>query len=100
LKKLHGLDELAHRPGQAVELPNDKRIAGPHKVERTLKLGTIPLRTGGSFHENAFTPGRLKGVRLKRQVLFRCRNSRVSNIHSLRIRKFNWDSVSGFDAQF
>jgi len=100
LEKLYCVDELAHRPGQAVEFPDDKRVARSHVVERALKLRSVTLRAGSSLDEDAFTSGRLKGVRLKRQILFRCRNSGVANIHSLKIRKFNADSVSDFDAQF
>lgn len=100
LEKLYCVDELAHRPGQAVEFPDDKRVARSHVVERALKLRSVALRAGCSFNENAFTSGHLKGVRLKRQILFGCRNSGVTNIHSLEIRKCNADSVSDFDAQF
>jgi len=46
------------------------------------------------------TLNRLKGVGLKRQILFGRRNAGVTNIHSLKIRKLNSASVSGFDAQF
>src|SRR5919202_1311564 len=41
----HGLDNLAKRARQAVELPHNERVAFAHHVERTGKLGTVTPRS-------------------------------------------------------
>ena len=66
---LDGLDELPHRAGEPVELPDDQGVAAAHEVKRGLELGPVALGAGCLLGEGLLAAASLEGVELERGVL-------------------------------
>jgi hypothetical protein len=54
--------KVSERAGQAIELPDDERVAGTELVEHLVQLGTLPPSGGRGFFEQPGASGVLEGV--------------------------------------
>jgi hypothetical protein len=59
LGEVGGIDALAERAGEAVQLPDEDDIAGvfPRAVQRSLPLGSIALSAGRFLDEDLLAAG-------------------------------------------
>ena len=66
---LHDVQHVLQRAGQAVELPDNDRVALAQVVEQAVQLRPVPAPAGGGFLEQAPATGRLERLRLQGVVL-------------------------------
>ena len=64
-----GFDQLLHRPGQPIELPNNQRVAATGKFERVMQSRTIRDRSRHLLGENPLAPSLDQCVALQGKVL-------------------------------
>jgi hypothetical protein len=62
--------EVFERAGQAVELPDDERVARAELVEHLVQLGTLPSSAGRGFFEQPGASGVLERANLGRGILY------------------------------
>jgi hypothetical protein len=65
LQILDRRDQLLHRMGEAIELPNRERVARSHVLKRGSQLSTVDLGPRGFLNEDLPAAGRDKRVKLK-----------------------------------
>ncbi len=82
LKRVNRLDQMLEAPSQAVELPDDERIAFSQGRQRLLQTFPLPLRSASAILEDLFAPGLLQGILLQIQALIQGRHPRIANERS------------------
>lgn len=71
-ERFDGFDKLFQRPRQAIQLPDNQRVAFPDILKGGLQLRPLPLRAGGPFNKTALTVRRRQRIKLKLGVLVLC----------------------------
>jgi len=83
-KIFDGFDQLLHRTGQTVELPDDQRVAAAREFEGVVQGRPIRDRTRHLFGENPLAPCFGERVPLQGEILVDGRNPRVADQHRFR----------------
>ncbi len=53
----HRIQQISGRPGQPIQLPDDKSIAGANLVEHSLKFRSLPIEAGNLLTEDRVASG-------------------------------------------
>src|SRR4029078_6243972 len=79
LQRVEGVDQLLHRAGQAIELPDHQRVAGPEIVESGSKLRPHLLGARDHLDKDLLAAGCLQGSELQLRALIECRDASVAD---------------------
>lgn len=74
----HGVDEMAKRAPQAVEPPDDERVALAQVIEQPGELDAVIERAAGGVAEDPHAPCSGQRVVLQRELLLTGRNPRIA----------------------
>jgi hypothetical protein len=61
--------EVLERAGQAIELPDDKRVAGAELIEQPMQFGAVPSAAGCHFLKQLLAAGLFESADLRRSFL-------------------------------
>jgi len=59
-------EEILERAGQAIELPDNERVAAAELIEQPMQFGAVPPAAGCRLLEHLLTAGLLEGAELRR----------------------------------
>jgi len=84
-ERFERLNQLLHGTREAVELPNDDRVARSREFERVAQGGSIRHRSRRLLDKKLRASGFRQRVLLQRQILVEGRNPRVADQNALRM---------------
>lgn len=74
---------MCKRTADAIELPDDERIAGPGDLKGFVQTWALDGTSGAHVIINLLATGPFKGVALQIEILFAGRNPHIANQHDL-----------------
>jgi len=81
LNRIDEINKIADRAGEAIQFPDDDKIAWTQLVEHLLQLNSFLGGPAAFFLINLFATERLQSVQLQSQVLILGADPRVANLH-------------------